>query len=276
MSAQATPPPANARALRVVIVDDEAPARRGLRRLLEADSDVSIVAECAAGDEAVAAIENERPDVVFLDVRMPELDGFGVLRALQVKPLPVIVFVTAFDAYATAAFDAAALDYLLKPVTAARFQAALARVRERLRERVAATREPAVRALLAAHPAADPPPRLERLFVRLGDRTELLPVSEIDWLEADGDYVRVHAGGRSHLLSHTLTDLLAQLDPANFVRIHRAKAVNLRRVRSLQRLPHGEYVFQLAAGTRLTAGRTYTGALNDRFASRPPVAKPEP
>ncbi|MGC4075402.1 MAG: LytTR family DNA-binding domain-containing protein [Nibricoccus sp.] len=265
MSGTAARPPSDHQSpLRAVIVDDEAPARRGLRHLLANEPDITVIAECAAGDEAVAAIENERPDLVFLDVQMPGLDGFGILRALKCEPWPMIVFVTAFDTYATDAFDAAAIDYLLKPVTAARFQSALARVRERLREREAARQLPALKALLAAQPPK-PPPRLDRLLVRLGNRAELLPAAEIDWMEADGDYVNVHAGARSHFLSQSLTALLEQLDPNHFTRIHRAKAVNLARVRSLQRLPHGEYVLTLANGRQLTAGRTYTESLKRLF-----------
>jgi two-component system LytT family response regulator len=256
--------PSERPALRVVIVDDEAPARRGLRRLLASESDMIVVAECAAGDEAVATIENERPDLVFLDVQMPVLDGFGVLRALPQERWPMIIFVTAFDAYATAAFDAAAIDYLLKPVTAARFQSALARARQRFRERQAVAQLPALKALLASQPQK-PPAKLERLLVRLGNRTELLPVTEIDWMESDGDYVKVHAGSRSHFLSQTLTAILEQLDQTCFVRVHRSKAVNLARVHSLQRLPHGEYMLKLANGQQLAAGRTYTEPLTRLF-----------
>ena len=261
---QQTPP--DRTALRVVIVDDEAPARRGLHHLIRGERDFAVIAECAAGDEAVVAIENERPDLVFLDVQMPVLDGFGVLRALQLDPWPMIVFVTAFDAYATAAFDVAAIDYLMKPVTAARFQSTLQRVRQRLREREAAQQTQVLKALLAAQPEKSPI-LSERLLVRLGNRTELLPVTEIDWMESDGDYVRVHTSNRSHLLSQTLTSLLAQLDQLRFARIHRSKAVNLTRVCSIQRLPHGEYVLNLASGQQLTAGRTHTDALSQRFQS---------
>jgi two-component system LytT family response regulator len=252
------PPPPDVTPLRVVIVDDEAPARRGLRRLLEPEDDIRIVRECSAGDEAAAVIELERPDVVFLDVQMPELDGFGVVRRLQ-APLPMIVFVTAFEIHAPAAFDAAALDYLLKPVTATRIGTALGRVRQRRLERNALLERQANKPPLAA-------PRPAFLNVRLGTRMELIPVAEITWLEADGDYVRAHVGSKSHLVSETLASLLARLEPNSFVRIHRARAVNLQRIRSLQRGPHGEYVIHLVQGDPLTAGRSYTAALNTLFA----------
>jgi two-component system, LytTR family, response regulator len=254
------PPPADASLLRVVIVDDEAPARRGLRRLLEAESDVRIVQECLAGIEAVATIEAERPDAVFLDVQMPELDGFDVVRALRGSATPLIVFVTAFDKHAPAAFDAAAVDYLLKPVTAARVRTAVGRIRQRVLERNS----------LLARPADDPyrsPPPPEYLGVKLGARVELIPTSQIDWLEADGDYVLAHVGARSHLVSETLTSLLARLHPGTFMRIHRARAVNLARIRTLRRGPHGEYIINLAEGDPITAGRSYTAALNERFAT---------
>jgi two-component system LytT family response regulator len=237
--------------LRVVIVDDEAPARRGLRRLLETDGGVQIIQECAAGDEAVAVIDRHRPDVVFLDVQMPELDGFGVLRELK-PPLPLVVFVTAFDAHAPAAFDAAAIDYLLKPLTAARARIAVERVRQRLRERSAV--------LGRQSPG--------HLTARIGSRIELIPISQIDWLEADGDYVRTHVGSQSWLMSETLGSLLERLDPRLFVRIHRARAVNIERVRALQRGEHGEYIIHLLQGASLTAGRSYTMALNERFSTR--------
>jgi two-component system LytT family response regulator len=245
--------------LRAVIVDDEAPARRGLRRMLEAEGDVRIVGECPSGTEAVTTIERESPDVVFLDVQMPELDGFAVLRALR-APEPMIVFVTAFDSHATAAFEAAAVDYLLKPVTATRIRAALARVRQRSLERGAL-------ALRQGGEAPGTPGHLESFTVRIGNRTELIPAGQIDWLEADGDYVRAHLGSKVHLVSDNLASLLLRLDPQTFLRIHRARAVNLTRVRSWQRGTHGEYIIHLVHGESLTAGRSYTPALNERLAT---------
>jgi two-component system LytT family response regulator len=174
------------------------------------------------------------------------------------KPLPLVVFVTAFDTHAPAAFEAAALDYLLKPVTASRVGTALDRARQRRLERSA----------LLARQWPD------QLPVRIGTRTELVPIPDIDWLEADGDYVRTHVGSRSCLLSESLTSLLARLDPKLFVRIHRARAVNLTRIRALQRGPHGEYIIHLAQGGLLTAGRSYTAALNERFLDRAGQASP--
>jgi two-component system, LytTR family, response regulator len=168
------------------------------------------------------------------------------------------VFVTAFDVHAPAAFEAAALDYLLKPVTAPRVRTALGRVRQRLLERNALlARLSGISSGSAAYAGF--------ISVRLGARLDLVPTPQIDWLEADGDYVRAHVGAKSHLVSESLGALLARLDPGAFVRIHRARAVNVSRIRSLRRGPHGEYLIQLAEGEPLTAGRSYTAELNDRF-----------
>lgn len=236
--------------IRVLIVDDEPVARRGIRHLLQDEPDATVLGECGSGSEAVRTIESERPDLVFLDVRMPELDGFGVLEALRVEP-PAVIFVTAFDDHAVAAFDVAALDYLTKPVGEARFRKAFERARARLRERQALPRN---------RP-------LERLVVRVGERIEIVRVETIDWIEAAGDYCCLHAGKRTHVLSESLGSLEARLDPQQFLRIHRGRILNVERVRHMHRLFHGEYVFVLEDGTRLASGRRYNARIKSRFSA---------
>lgn len=234
--------------IRVLIVDDEPAARRGIRYLLQNEPDALVIGDCGSGFDAVRTIESERPDLVFLDVRMPELDGFGVLEALRIEP-PAVIFVTAFDDHAVAAFDVAALDYLTKPISEARFQKSFERARARLRERKAL-----------------PPSRhLERLVVRVGERIEIVRVAAVDWIEAAGDYCCVHAGKRTHVLSESLGSLEARLDPRQFLRIHRGRILNVERIRHMHRLFHGEYVFVLEDGTRLTSGRRYGARLKSFF-----------
>jgi two-component system LytT family response regulator len=247
--------------LRALIVDDEAVARRRVRRLLQKEVDVQVVGECADGAAAVEAITDERPDLVFLDVQMPELDGFEVLQRLPPRRLPAFVFVTAFDRYALRAFEVHAVDYLLKPFTAERFQQALARVRERR------TSPPdGLRALLddlrakAAY--------LRRLAVHAGRRVVLLDVGEVDWLQAADNYVTVHAGRREHLVRTTLAELERQLDPERFVRIHRSAIVAIDRVRELHPATHGDFDVVLHDGTRLTLGRRWRDRL-ERALGRP-------
>lgn len=247
--------------LRALIVDDEAVARRRVRRLLHKEPDVEVVGECADGAAAVEAIAAERPDLVFLDVQMPERDGFEVLQQLPRAALPAFVFVTAFDRYALRAFEVHAVDYLLKPFTAERFHEALARVRERR------TRPPdGLRALVDELQARAG--YLRRLAVHAGRRVVLLDVQAIDWLQAADNYVTVHAGGREHLVRTTLADLERQLDPERFVRIHRSAVVAIDRVRELHPATHGDFDVVLHDGTHLTLGRRWRARL-ERALRRP-------
>ena len=240
--------------IRVLVVDDEPAARRGIRYLLQNEPDAMVIGDCSSGFEAVRAIESQRPDLVFLDVRMPELDGFGVLEALRVEEPPAVVFVTAFDDYAVAAFDAAAIDYVTKPVSEDRFRKAFERARTRLREQ---------KALKGQGDVRDRP--LERVVVRVGERIEIVRVAAIDWIEAAGDYCCLHAGKRTYVLSESLSRLEARLDPQQFLRIHRGRILNVERVRHVTRLFHGEYVFVLEDGARLTSGRRYGARLKPWF-----------
>jgi len=198
--------------LRAVIVDDELPSRRRIRRLLGSELDLSVVGECGDGESALAAIEAERPDLVFLDVQMPERDGFDVVRALS-EPLPAILFVTAPDGYALRAFDVHAVDYLLKPFTAERFRTAVARARERIVHRSADAGLASLAATLRTRPAY-----LTRVAVRSGSRTLIVDLASVDWIDAADNYVRLHVGRREHLLRETLASIETGLDPDRFVR----------------------------------------------------------
>ncbi|HZF68852.1 MAG TPA: LytTR family DNA-binding domain-containing protein, partial [Gemmatirosa sp.] len=231
--------------VRALVVDDEPLARAGMRGLLADDPDVALVGECANGGEAIAAIRTHAPDLVLLDVQMPEVDGFAVVREIGVARMPVVVFVTAFDQYALRAFDAQALDYLLKPFSDERFHQALGRAKEQVRQRRlgalsgqlaallgVAGSTPAAAATAPAGPAGPAP--ATRFEVRLGDRRLFVAVTDIDWIEASDYYVRLHAGGRSHLLRETLQELETRLDPRRFVRVHRSAMVAVDRVTELR------------------------------------------
>jgi two-component system LytT family response regulator len=241
--------------LRVLIVDDEPPARRRLRALLEADPEVTVVGECGDGPAAVAALRRDACDLVFLDVQMPGLDGLEVVRAVGPERMPAVVFVTAHACHAVPAFDAAAVDYLLKPFDRERFAQALERAKEAVRGR----------RLLAAPPPAPAQRPAGRLLLRGQGRLYFLAADEIDWVEAAGNYLRLHAGGKTHLLRATLGGLAARLDPTRFVRIHRSALVNLDRVEELQPLFHGDYAVLLRDGTRLTLSRAYRAGLAARL-----------
>lgn len=220
--------------IRAVVVDDEPPARRRLTALLGHHADVAVVAECGTAAEAVRAVADHRPDVVFLDVAMPEADGFAVLDELATPP--AVVFVTAHAHHAARAFDVAAVDYLVKPYHRERLAAALDRVRAHVRRT---------------------PPAVARLAVGIGRRARLLDQAEIDYLRADGNYVRVYAGAASYPMRATLTGVLSTLDPTAFLRIHRSLAVRLDRVRDVETLRHGELALRLHTGALLISGRAY-------------------
>jgi two-component system LytT family response regulator len=252
--------------LKTIIVDDEPYARAKLERLL-ADEDAEVLAVCANGREAAAAITQLKPDLVFLDIQMPEMDGFEVLRAIAPVHLPEIVFVTAFDQYALRAFEVNALDYLLKPFDQERFAAAFARAEQRLRD--SAPRSEDVLRLLehlarrpgAGEAAAPADVYLEWLFVRKGQRVVKLPVPEINWFEAEGNYVRVHIKGEGYLIRERMVALMERLDPRRFARIHRTAIVNLSFVREMRPWSNSAYVVLLEDGTELRLSRRYRGRL---------------
>jgi two-component system LytT family response regulator len=236
-----------------LIVDDEPLAREGLRALLAGDPQVSTVLEAKNGREAVTAILERRPDLVFLDVQMPEMDGFAVAQEVGAERMPAIVFVTAHDQYALRAFEISAIDYLLKPVTAERFRQALERVKARLHSGDETTR----RMVLLLETIASPSRYLKRLAVRSGAKTSFVDVEEVDWMEAAENYVELHAGAARHLVQVTMNTLEASLDPQLFLRIHRSAIVNIRQIRELHPVSHGEYVVVLRNDVRLRSSRSY-------------------
>ena len=250
--------------IRAIVVDDEPLARRHLRALLSAEPDVAVVAECATGLEAVAAIRSQRPDLVFLDIHMPELDGVGVADAIGAASMPLTVFVTAHDDRALDAFRVHALDYLLKPVDRTRFALALARAKDTLRGRIA--RDPArLEAMLAAlrprRDGVEPLVPSERLAVRIEGRTLLVRVREIDWISADDNNVVLHAAGRALRIRETLSSIAERL-PTDFVRVHRSAMVNVAKVAEVRPALHGEYVIVLSDGVEVPTGRRFRDAVH--------------
>jgi len=238
-------------ALRVLIVDDEPLARQALRLLLQGDRDVTIVGECSGAD-GMETVERTRPEILFLDVRMPEVDGFDLLEQVGVDRAPVVVFVTAHADHALRAFDAHAIDYVLKPVVDARFARALARAKALARlRRAGEAADPRLGALLREHSRMT-----RRILVRDRDRTRVIDVATIDWIEAADYYAEIHVGGETHLLRETLTELEQRLDPAHFFRVHRSAIVHLERVREIRPLLHGDRELVLAGGARVRLSRT--------------------
>jgi two-component system LytT family response regulator len=254
---------------RVLIVDDEPLARRRIRRMLSGELDMSVVGECADGLAAVSAIKDLNPDLVFLDVQMPEMNGLEVIRAVGPRRLPALVFVTAYDTYALQAFEAEALDYLLKPFDAHRFRETLQRVRRRLGEDRDRLSEQISQ--LASRFGAGPQ-YLQRLVVKMEDRMILVNVEEVDWLEAAGNYVCVHVGKHSHIVRESLSHFESSLDPAHFVRIHRSTLVNLNRIRELRPHWHGDYKIILQSGQVLPLSRRYREALTAKLGIQGPLS----
>lgn len=245
--------------LRAAVVDDEPLAREKLRGFLARLPGFSLAGEAADGLAAIALIERERPDLVLLDIQMPELDGFEVLTALDPAAVPYVIFVTAYDHYAVKAFEVGAVDYLLKPVAPDRFEQAMTRAeREILGGGAGALAERLARALEAAAPAR---PRLDRFLIRERERSRFVSAAEVDWIEAAGNYLKLHTRDGIHLLRGTLKDLLPRLDPGRFARIHRTTIVNLERVRYLEPWSHGDQVVVLERGERLTLSRRFRNAL---------------
>lgn len=247
--------------IRVLIVDDEALARERIRSLVQNFSDIDIVAECSSGLHAVTSIEQLNPDLVFLDVQMPELDGFGVVSRIGAAAMPTVIFVTAYDSYALRAFEVHALDYLLKPFDRERFEAALERARIQIRnERSNKLNQKLLALLNDINPDNRP---TERLVIKSGGRIFFLRSDEIDWIEAAGNYVKLHTNSQSHLLRDTMNGIEAQLDHNRFVRIHRSIIVNIERIKELHPLFHGDYSVRLQNGTELTMSRTYRDRLQE-------------
>jgi two-component system LytT family response regulator len=240
--------------IRTLIVDDEPLARSSLRSLLQRDVDIEIVGECGSGAEAIAAVRAARPDLMFLDVQMPECDGFDVLETLGSDAPGIVVFVTAYDQYALKAFEVEALDYVLKPFDDTRFLRVLARAKA-----------------LARPPSGDRPIS-DRLIVKSSGRVMFLRMTDIDWIEAADYYASLHVGDRTHLLRRSMSVLERELDPDAFCRIHRSTIVNLARVRELAIDANGEHEVVLDGGTRLRVSRGYREQLQHRLERRSPPA----
>jgi two-component system, LytTR family, response regulator len=240
--------------LTVLLVDDEPLAREGLRMLLADDPEIAAVQEARNGREAVQCVREARPDLVFLDVQMPEMDGFSVVHEIGPEQMPAVVFVTAHDQYAIRAFEINAIDYLLKPVTQERFVNSLARAKARLR-----TSEPhhKTQILSLLETIASPPRYVKRVAVQLAGKTSFIRVDDVDWIQAAENYVELHVAQAGHLLHVAMNTLEKSLDPEVFIRIHRSLIVNLRRIKEIQPAGHGEYVLQLHTGVKLQSGRTY-------------------
>jgi two-component system LytT family response regulator len=241
--------------LRVLVADDEPLAREGLKLLLGRQPQVESVLEARNGREAIGLIREEKPDLVLLDVQMPRTDGFAVVDAIGPERMPPLIFVTAHDQYAIQAFEIAAIDYLLKPVTEERFGLAFTRAIGRLR---GVPHEEGRRQVLAMLDAVAKPPRpLERFAVRSGERTIFVPLDDVDWIEAFQNYVRLHAGRATHLLHVPMNTIETVLEAGRFLRIHRSHIVNVARIAQLWSIAHGQFVVELRSGQRLQSGRTY-------------------
>jgi two-component system, LytTR family, response regulator len=246
--------------VRTLIVDDELLARERLRQLLAAEPEIEITGECSDGNAAVEAIQTKRPDLIFLDVQMPELDGFGVLEAIEADPAPVVVFVTAHDKFALRAFEVHAVDYLLKPFDRERFKTALDRALYRVKHREGANSAQQSQAAMIAE-LRPPSKPLERLAVKTSGKVIFVKVGDVDYIESAHNYVELHVEKQSHLLRETLNAIEARLPADKFVRISRSVIVNIERVKELQPLFYGEYTVTLHNGVRLTLSRRFRDKL---------------
>ena len=244
----------------VAIVDEEPLARRGVRARLAAFPEVKIVAECADGPAAVKAVRELAPQIVFLDVQMPGMTGFEVLKELSGERLPTVIFLTAYDSYALKAFEVHALDYLLKPIDDERFTAAVMRALRQLSLENADSLETRLRSLLDQEQGDK---YADRFAVKTGRRVVFVHADEIDWIEAAGDYASLHVGRKTHLVRETLHNLEKRLDPARFLRIHRSTIVASDRIQEMETLPNHEFRVRLMDGTELRASRTYSSAFEN-------------
>jgi len=257
--------------LRVAIADDEPTARATLRLLLERHPGIEVVAECADGAATVDAVRNTRPQLLFLDVQMPEMDGFAVLATLHPEETPAVVFVTAYDEHALRAFEVRALDYLLKPFSDERFERALERVRQRIAEHGLAELGRRIHGLVGGAPLTAPAKTrsgVDRLLITETGRTVVVNVADIDWIEAADYCAELHVGKRSHLLRRPLADLEAELDPSRFVRIHRSTILNVERVRQIRPHLKGDAFVDLRDGTELRLSRSHREGLLAALARR--------
>ncbi|HVF89838.1 MAG TPA: LytTR family DNA-binding domain-containing protein [Blastocatellia bacterium] len=229
--------------------------------MLRADPQIEVIGDCSNGDDAIEAVKTLHPDILLLDIQMPGTDGFGVLEALDPKDIPCVIFITAYDQYAVKAFEVYALDYLLKPFDRERFTRAIERGKQHvLKERNSSLND---RVLAVLNEIKNKPEYLERLVIRTNGHIFFIKTEEIDWLEAEGNYVRLHSGKESYLLRDAISSLENQLDPKKFLRIHRSAIVNINRIQELQPWFHGEYRIILQDGVQLTLSRSYRDKLNE-------------
>lgn len=249
--------------IRALIVEDEPLARERLKMFLADERDVLVVGECADGRAAVSAIRSLGPDLVFLDIQLPELDGFGVVEEVGAERMPAVIFVTAYDQHAIRAFDVRALDYLLKPYKRERLRGAVERARAQIRRGESVKLREQLLSLLES--VRQGPQHVERLMIKSAGRVYFIRADEIDWVEAEGNYVRIHAGKETHFLRETLVGMEAKLDPNKFVRIHRSAIANVRSIKELRPLFSGDYVVILRDGERLTLSRSHKEKLLSLF-----------
>ena len=241
--------------IKTLIVDDEPLARERVRRFLRDETEIEIVGEAANGAEAIDFIEKEKPELVFLDIQMPEKNGFDVIKSLDAKTIPTIIFVTAYDQYALQAFDASALDYLLKPFNRERFHRAVVRAREHIENKKRGNLDERIASLIADLKTEKK--YLERLVVKSVGRVFFLKIDEIDWIEAAGNYLKLHVGRDSHLIRETMNSIEAKLNPDKFLRIHRSTIVNIDRIKELHPMFSGDYDVVLQTGAKITLSRNY-------------------
>ena len=249
--------------IRTLVVDDEQLARERLLHLLKNDPDITVIGECATGNDAVQAIREHSPDLVFLDVQMPDGNGFDVLESIDLHQMPIVVFVTAYDQYAIRAFDVHALDYLLKPFDQSRFEQAVVRAKSEVVLRNNTNVNQKLLSLLE-HIESNKK-HMDRILVKSAGRVFFLRFDEIDWIESAGNYVKLHVGSESHLLRETMGEMEKKLGTEKFVRIHRTAIVNIDRIKELQPWFNGEYIVLLTNGEKLTASRGYKRKLSELF-----------
>ncbi len=251
--------------LKVLIADDEPLAREGLKLLMSGEPRVDSICEARNGREAVAAIREQQPNLVLLDVQMPRLDGFAVVEAIGADRMPSVIFVTAHDQYAVRAFEISAVDYLLKPVTAERFRTAFARATSRLQ--APAADDSARQMITMLDAIAHPPRRLSRFAISSAERPIFVPVQAVDWIEASQNYVCLHVGAATHLVHVSMNSIEAALDPDCFLRVHRSHIVNVTRIKQVWSVARGQYVIELASGARVPSGRTYGDRVRELLAN---------
>jgi two-component system, LytTR family, response regulator len=251
--------------MRALIVDDEPLARTALLRLLKRDRAVNVIGECGDGESAVECIQQMQPDVVFLDVQMPEMDGFQVVESIGIEQMPVTIFVTAFDRYAIRAFDASAVDYLLKPFAPDRLSRAVGRARDRWKDRQDKEAAQRLFSLIGNRYQSD---YVQRLTVASGGRIIFVSVADIDWIEAEGNYALLHVGRRVYEVRETLQSLMERLDPREFIRIHRSTIVNARRIREVQPWFQGSHIVLLQSGEELRMSRYQRDAVERLLGKR--------